>query len=234
MERFRYLTNAFAKLLNIEPRPVMLGSLEEAAKVCGGSPCIIRIEAGDTVYELLVYDGKVRAARGVKGEQVVFGEDVAREAAGRLPGVAGVLVLPERLLEWRDEDFTVYIRGIDLQHKQLVRIFNNLYRAMLEGSSRYAYDALNFLREYTVFHFKTEERLFEKYGYPKAEEHREQHAYFVKQVEDFATRLKSVGEEAASLDMLGFLAHWIKAHIQGADREYGKWFREKGIQVRLV
>ncbi len=235
MRRFRYLTDAFAKLLGIEPRHVMLSDMREVANVCRGKPCIIRIDTADTVYELLMHEGVVKAARGVRGEQIVFGEDVFREVARKLPVVSKVLVLPERLLEWRDEDFTVYIRGIDMQHRQLVRTFNNLYRAMLEDDSRYAYEALNFLREYTVFHFKTEEKIFEKYGYPKAREHQEQHMYFVKQVEDFAARLRSgSGEAASSLDMLGFLAYWIKVHIQGADRDYGAWFRKEGIQVRLI
>ena len=234
MERFRYLTDAFGRLLGIAPRLYRLGSLDEAGGVCGSNPCIVRIDAPDAVYELMFYQGRVRAARGVRGDEHLLGEVVVREAERLLPGEVEILVLPERLLDWKDEEFTVYIRGIDLQHRQLIRTFNNLYRAILEGNPRYAYEALNFLKEYTVFHFKTEERLFEKYGYPKAEEHREQHAYFVKQVEVFANELKGSEEESTELDMLGFLAHWIKAHIQGADREYGRWFREKGIQVRLV
>ncbi len=233
MERFGSLTRALEKLLGVSGRSVVAASLEDLLSKCGGR-CVVRVDAPWGMVELMIVDGRVVASRLLKGGEVVHGEAVVEELRRLLPGVAVVYELPERLLEWRDEEFTVYIRGIDLQHKQLVKLFNSLYRALVEDKPSYAFEAVNFMKEYSVFHFGTEERLFEKYGYPGAEEHRRQHAYFIKEVEGFANQLREGAGLDTALEMLGFLAHWIRVHIQGSDREYGRWLVERGFVKRPV
>lgn len=204
----------------------LIRRLDDLANICADSTCLVVVELGDKVAELIVSRGEVVAARMLDGN-VTYGEDVVKQVAARVPVEARVAKLRSKFYDWNDNEFTVYIRGIDLQHKQLVRVLNNLYQALVEGRAAHAYEALHFMREYAGFHFSTEERLFDRYGYPRADEHRMQHAWFIKKVDDLNNVLKEAGPHA-SIEMMAFLAEWVKNHILGADRDYGKWLVETG------
>ncbi len=199
----------------------LVRSIEEVSSVCGEKPCLVTLEVGGKVYELIVVGGGIVAARRVDGG-VVYGDAVVRELRGLLPAPARLARLRDRVYEWRDEEFTVGIRGIDLQHRQLVRALNALYRALIEGKASHAYETLVFMGEYAGFHFSTEERLFERYGYPKAEEHRKAHAAFIAKTEEFRRLLRDAGLDAA-IEMVVYLADWTRGHILGMDRDYAKW-----------
>ncbi len=199
----------------------VLRRLEEVSGVCGEKPCLVTVEAGGKVYELIFVGGDVVAARRVGGG-VVYGDAVVKEVGGLLPAPARLARLKDRVYEWRDEKFTVGIQGIDLQHRQLIRALNSLYRALIEGKASHAYETLVFMGEYAGFHFSTEERLFNRYGYPKAEEHRKAHAAFIARTEEFRRLLRDTGLDAA-IEMVVYLADWTRGHILGMDRDYAKW-----------
>jgi len=138
--------------------------------------------------------------------------------------------LRESLYSWGPE-FSVYIKGLDNQHHYLVTTLNNLYKYLLAGSARRILDdTLNALLDYTKFHFRSEEVLFDKYGYPKAEGHRKQHQTFVEKASDFMEKYKA-GEARLTLEVLHFLADWVKNHILTSDHDYGEWFYEHGVPI---
>ncbi|MFN3309093.1 MAG: bacteriohemerythrin, partial [Anaerolineales bacterium] len=65
------------------------------------------------------------------------------------------------LITWSDE-FSVNIKEIDNQHRQLIEMVNQLQRAMKEGKGAAALnDILQRLIDYTDYHFSTEERMME-------------------------------------------------------------------------
>ncbi len=203
---------------------VRVSRLEDIVENCGYRPCLVVLEDANMVAELIVAGGRVTAARLVEGGRRVYGDDALRRVSRLLPVEARVYVLRDRLVEWRDEELTVWIRGIDLQHRQLVKALNNLYSSLLNGNASYVYEALAFMREYAGFHFTTEERLMERYGYPRLEEHRRQHTWFIAETERLANLLRGEGLEAAIETML-FLARWTEEHIKRIDRDYGLWIR---------
>ena len=56
---------------------------------------------------------------------------------------------------------------IDSQHRELIGKINDLLRSCEENANlRAAVQMLNYLADYTEFHFGEEERLQEKIGYP--------------------------------------------------------------------
>ena len=60
-------------------------------------------------------------------------------------------------------EFSVYIKGIDSQHRYLVTVLNNLYIGILAGEEKKVVgETLNSLVDYTKFHFRSEERLFDR------------------------------------------------------------------------
>jgi hemerythrin-like metal-binding protein len=85
-----------------------------------------------------------------------------------------------RLVKWTNGRLSVGVKGIDLQHRQLIVALNMLYQSVLLGDGpRQLRDTLGFLREYTVFHFSSEERFFGRHGCPKTGQHVGQHQWFI-------------------------------------------------------
>jgi len=73
-------------------------------------------------------------------------------------------------------------------------------------------------------------KLFDKYGYLRAENHRRQHESFVKKVAEFMEQYEA-GEKQLTLSILHFLSEWMKNHILTSDHDFGEWFYEKGMPI---
>ncbi len=129
---------------------------------------------------------------------------------------------------WSDE-LSANVEEIDLQHQRLLAMLNDLHTAMMERRGNEVLGKIiDGLAEYTVYHFSTEEELFDRYKYPDAEIHKAQHAAFVERVSDFRNRFAR--EEAIlSIEVLDFLAGWVKNHIRGSDREFGPFLNDRGV-----
>lgn len=128
------------------------------------------------------------------------------------------------LVEW-DEKFSVGIREIDAQHKKLFRIINSVFEGITENRTHEVVKAaLDDIIDYTRYHFSTEERLFEKYKYPDAEQHKKQHMDLLEQV----TNLQSQFAEDApgvSVELLDLLTRWLQEHILHHDQHYAPFLK---------
>lgn len=110
---------------------------------------------------------------------------------------------------------------IDQQHKELIDRVNKLLESCYTGTEkRNAVQTLNFLLDYTVFHFEAEEKLQEEAGYPAFAAHKELHQEFVKAVHEL---LEMLEEEEGPTD--AFVAavnknitDWLLNHIQVQDK----------------
>jgi len=196
------------------------------------APHLVVIEGERLAAWLLVYYGVIVAARlDEAGVGSSYGLQAIRwldEWSGEFHAV--YIRLRSRLYRWGPE-FSVYIRGIDNQHRYLVVTLNNLYRHLLAGSPRRVLDdTLDALADYTKFHFRSEERLFDRYGYPRAEAHRRQHRLFVDKVADFMEKYKA-NEQRLTLEVLHFLADWVRNHILTSDHDFGEWFYQHGVPI---
>ena len=135
-------------------------------------------------------------------------------------------------IEW-DDSLSVGVDLIDEQHKMLIQRLSDLSGAieMSQGEVETA-KTLDFLVDYTDFHFSTEEKRMMEQNYPGLEEQKQQHAEFkghLKQlVEDF--------EEEGPTKALGtsinvFLLNWLVKHIKGVDLKFGEFLNEKGLKL---
>ncbi len=132
------------------------------------------------------------------------------------------------LITWMDE-FSVNIKEIDNQHRQLVEMINQLHRAMREGkSAQVINDILNRLIDYTEFHFATEERLMEAYNYPGFIHHKAEHAKLTRQVQDFQRQYRQ-NPTGLSVQLLNFLKVWLADHILKTDKQYTKYLNSQGV-----
>jgi len=179
--------------------------------------------------------------------RILYAEAVDAETGDRLEGpaalaiterlegdaVAAVAPLRERIVEWSPR-LSVHVKGIDLQHRQLIAALNQLWQSILTGAARARLRAtIDFLEDYSRFHFRTEERFFTRHGYPKSEEHKQQHNWFIEKIREEKDTVSAAQEDMhAALDVVAFLADWVENHIAKADRDYGEWLKKKGVIPR--
>ena len=106
---------------------------------------------------------------------------------------------------------------IDSQHKELIDRINQLLERAVK--------MLDYLLDYTVFHFEAEEKLQEEIQYPGIQEHKAKHAEFKQAVKELQEMLE---EEEGPTD--AFVAQvqknvvdWLYDHIKGFDRSVAEY-----------
>lgn len=132
-------------------------------------------------------------------------------------------------IEW-DDKYSVNISAIDDQHKKFMSIINELHDALMidQHPKQVIERIMNELVDYTDYHFKTEEDLFEKYNYSGKEAHKQLHDKLRNQVyklrDDFAANRVEI-----DLSVLSFLTEWLVEHILGSDMEYSPYLTSKNL-----
>ena len=133
------------------------------------------------------------------------------------------------LIKWNDS-FSVGVVEIDLQHQKLVALINDLNEAMLQARGKTVLTRiLNELVSYTVVHFGTEEKYFEKYQYPYTMSHKKEHCAFIEKVGSFKADFQS-DKVGLSLEVMSFLSEWLQNHIKGTDKKYSAFFNKNGLK----
>jgi hemerythrin len=129
---------------------------------------------------------------------------------------------------WKAE-YSVGIRQIDDQHKQLVAMINDLHEAMAEGKGRDILgEILAKLIVYTKEHFASEEALMEKHGYPDFPSHKVAHAKMTKKVMELQKEFEA-SDVKHSIEVGRFLQQWLNKHILETDKQYSSFLHKKGV-----
>ena len=117
-------------------------------------------------------------------------------------------------LEW-DEAWSVGDSRLDEQHKGLIRLINRL------GSGAPVPLVLDELQTYVDEHFRDEERMMDKAGYPDISSHKLQHAAFEEWLEASRQACRS-GEVVGILreSINSYLKTWLINHILVSDKAY--------------
>jgi hemerythrin-like metal-binding protein len=146
---------------------------------------------------------------------------------------------PREAIVWSDEQFGVNIKKVDLQHKRMLRMLGEMNRMLTEESDNIDLGSLiDGLIDFTVYHFRTEEALFERYDYPERREHALIHQAFTEKItavaEDFkkdlvAGKAMTPAETELAWSIFNFLEAWIIGHIQHEDGKFGKPLNEAGV-----
>lgn len=135
-------------------------------------------------------------------------------------------------VEWTN-DLSVGSELIDEQHKMLIKCLNDFREAVKHHEGPYKIgSALNFLIEYTDFHFSAEEKHMDVSGYPGLDSHRLKHDEYKSTLGNLEQDFKEEGathELADSIDTL--LVNWLLNHIREVDTEFGTFLRGKGTAL---
>lgn len=90
-----------------------------------------------------------------------------------------------------DEELYTGNELIDNEHKELIDRVNKLVESCENGKEKVtAVKTLDFLMDYTEFHFSDEEKLQQEVGYDKLEQHKGQHEDFKKSVDELRQMLE--------------------------------------------
>lgn len=132
------------------------------------------------------------------------------------------------VLNWEDK-YSVGVRDLDSQHKQLIAILNELYEAMqAQKTNEVLGQIINKLVNYTKVHFTSEEKYMEQYGYPDIAGQKKEHIAFTEKVLAFQEAFNS-GRTSLSVSVTSFVKDWLVNHISVSDKKYGPFLNSKGV-----
>lgn len=133
------------------------------------------------------------------------------------------------MLVWSDR-LSVGVHEMDLQHRKLVDLLNELYEAMKSGRANRVVQraALQSLLDYAQRHFRAEERLMAQADYSELEEHARGHEVFTERVGELHAAWLT-GDDIGR-DLLAYMREWILQHILIADKAYVRGLHEAGIR----
>lgn len=128
-----------------------------------------------------------------------------------------------------DEKYSVGVKELDTQHKQLITILSDLYEAMqAQKANDVIGQIISKLVNYTKTHFTTEERYMTQYNYPDLASQKREHAAFADKVMKFKEEFDS-GRTSLSVSVTSFVKDWLFSHISGSDKKYGPFLNSKGV-----
>lgn len=125
-----------------------------------------------------------------------------------------------------DESLITGNEMIDSQHQELINKINSLLDSCEEGNDKLAaVKTLDYLADYTDFHFSAEEKLQEEIQYPGIEEHKKEHEKLRKVVEELHDMLvEEEGPSAAFVEQVNQnVIDWLYRHIKGFDRSVAEY-----------
>ena len=121
------------------------------------------------------------------------------------------------LFVW-EKKYDTGIPEIDHDHQGLVKLINDLYEAMQDGSGgALLLPIFSALKHYTENHFAREEAYMDACNAPDRKNHLHEHQKMAAKLAELETRHRR-GEAAISLQTLTFLRDWLKNHICAVDQ----------------
>jgi hemerythrin len=133
------------------------------------------------------------------------------------------------LMQWSDS-LASGSAEIDGQHKELIMRVNGLLSAFEKGqvSRQEISQIIQYLTDYVVFHFGTEEKHMDAYQYSSTFQHKAQHQLFVKSFLKLKDRLLMEGINAPlAEDTKQLVVDWLVNHIKYSDRALGMFLKRK-------
>ena len=115
---------------------------------------------------------------------------------------------------------------IDSQHKELIDRINKLLDSCEADNGKVtAVNTLDYLADYTDFHFSAEEKLQQEIGYPDYDKHKSVHEGFKQTIKELDEMLQEEeGPSAAFVEKVEEnVIKWFYTHIEGFDRSVAEY-----------
>ena len=120
------------------------------------------------------------------------------------------------------EEYKIGVERIDEQHKKLFELADKAYMLLKDDFSLDKYDKivhiLEELKDYTIFHFKSEEEYMESINYKRLFSQKIEHEKFIKALEDVNYNEIDEKQDESLVKILNFLNDWLVEHILKTDK----------------
>ncbi len=131
-----------------------------------------------------------------------------------------------KFIEWDDGLFSTGHKIIDKQHKELVKIVNDLYDSFLDNQE----DRLSIVfensilraKDYINYHFDTEEKIMKALNYSGTNAHIAEHRQFQIAISELFVKLQNkdnLNIKFLAKKLLMFLKEWLLHHIVETDQK---------------
>ncbi|OOM76872.1 bacteriohemerythrin [Clostridium puniceum] len=120
------------------------------------------------------------------------------------------------------EEYKIGVPHIDEQHGKLFELTDKAYMLLKNDLSIDKYDKivelLAELKEYTIFHFKSEEEYMESINYKRLFTQKIEHENFIKVLENMDYNTVDAEQDESLVKILNFLNDWLVEHILKTDK----------------
>jgi len=132
------------------------------------------------------------------------------------------------LIKWSGE-YTLKMPEIDKEHKELAEKINHLYESMLTGRDCEVLKKLgNELYSYAEKHFRNQEKIMKRAGFPDSDSHKLSHDKLLKKLKELMNN--SLTDVMMDNYKLALLDDWCLDHILTEDKKYALYIIKKGVQ----
>jgi hemerythrin len=125
------------------------------------------------------------------------------------------------MIPWKEE-YTTGVDTIDEQHHKLLEIADRAYDLLKNDLYTDKYDKiveiLLELKDYTIYHFDSEEAYMLSIGYKKILSHKVEHTDFIDKINNIDFTKIDQDQDKYILELLGFVVDWIDSHILKRDK----------------
>ena len=128
------------------------------------------------------------------------------------------------IFPWND-NFATGIEEVDEQHRRLVKLLNVLVGHLAFNSDAPVLNKIfDELKDYTVVHFSTEERIWHEHfrNDPWVAWHKDAHSDFVAKILEIKQKDKELPTDDVIASIVSFLTHWLALHIIESDKRMAK------------
>ncbi len=133
------------------------------------------------------------------------------------------------LFAWTPQ-MSIGVEQIDREHRGLVDAINAFHDSMLAGQAAGTLTSvLSKLIDYTQTHFRNEEQLLRRLGYPDFAAHKKEHDLLTANVLELKEGL-GAGRIKASIETMRFLRDWLVNHIMRTDMAYKPFLAAKHVK----
>ena len=129
-------------------------------------------------------------------------------------------------IEWGDS-LSIDNELIDEQHKMMIQRLNDLSKAVevMRGETEIM-KTLEFMIDYTDFHFSSEEKYMVERKYPGLDDQQKEHEEFKGTLKRLIEDFKEEGPTRTLATFINtFLVNWLVNHIKGIDLEFGNFLK---------
>lgn len=122
--------------------------------------------------------------------------------------------------EWT-QNLSIGVAEIDNQHKELFKRINNLLDAISQGKGKQElFAVLEFLEDYSKFHFAKEEKLMLAHHYSAYKVHKAEHERFIQELNGLKKKFETAGASLALVvEVQRKTIDWLIEHISKIDKQ---------------